>query len=182
MLALPQPLCSIQHDATPSKPLTEDLSACGLHYTAPGVTSPVRQVACKCGQMRCVSTDSYIGSGLRAQCASSGSAYICSASKAYPSEALSPEACSPEAYSFGASLAHSFKAYAFMQVGQVILTLPYSMAQTGMLLGIILQLTYAAMASWTAYLINCLFLEQANRTERAKALAAGPVDVHDRYP
>lgn len=55
------------------------------------------------------------------------------------------------------------------------------MAQTGMLFGILLQLAYAAMASWTAYLMNTLYLEHANRTERAKALAAGPVSMHDRY-
>ena len=67
-----------------------------------------------------------------------------------------------------------------MQVGQVILTLPYSMAQTGMLFGILLQLAYAAMASWTAYLMNTLYMEHTNRTERAKALAPGPVNVHDR--
>ena len=66
-----------------------------------------------------------------------------------------------------------------LQVGQVILTLPYSMAQTGMVLGILLQLGYAAMASFTAYLMNTLYLEHANRLERAKALSQGPL-IHSQ--
>ena len=66
------------------------------------------------------------------------------------------------------------------QVGQVILTLPYTMAQTGMLLGILLQLVYAVMASWTAYLMNTLYMEHVNRQERAKALAAHPEHPNDR--
>ncbi len=67
-----------------------------------------------------------------------------------------------------------------VQVGQVILTLPYTMAQTGMLLGILLQLAYAVMASWTAYLMNTLYMEHVNRQERAKALSAHPADLNDR--
>ncbi|KAL0034791.1 hypothetical protein WJX77_007387 [Trebouxia sp. C0004] len=66
------------------------------------------------------------------------------------------------------------------QVGQVILTLPYTMAQTGMLLGILLQLVYAVMASWTAYLMNTLYMEHVNRQERAKALATHPEHPNDR--
>ena len=54
------------------------------------------------------------------------------------------------------------------------------MAQTGMLLGIMLQLAYAAMASWTAYLMNTLYMEHANRQERAKALATHPEHLHDK--
>ena len=53
------------------------------------------------------------------------------------------------------------------------------MAQTGMALGIVLQLTYAAMASWTAYLMNTLYLEHANRTARQKALSIAPTSIHD---
>ena len=62
----------------------------------------------------------------------------------------------------------------------MILTLPYTMAQTGMLLGILLQLTYAVMASWTAYLMNTLYMEHVNRDERAKALAEHPGHPDDR--
>lgn len=66
------------------------------------------------------------------------------------------------------------------QVGQVILTLPYTMAQTGMLLGILLQLGYAMMASWTAYLMNTLYMEHINRKERLKALSQYPADPDER--
>ncbi len=55
------------------------------------------------------------------------------------------------------------------------------MAQTGMLLGILLQLVYAVMASWTAYLMNTLYMEHVNRQERAKALATHPEHPNDRY-
>ncbi len=55
------------------------------------------------------------------------------------------------------------------------------MAQTGMLLGILLQLVYAIMASWTAYLMNTLYMEHVNRQERAKALATHPEHPNDRY-
>jgi len=71
-------------------------------------------------------------------------------------------------------------AWSLDQVGQVILTLPYTMAQTGMLLGILLQLVYAVMASWTAYLMNTLYMEHVNRQERAKALATHPEHPDDR--
>ena len=54
------------------------------------------------------------------------------------------------------------------------------MAQTGMLLGILLQLGYAVMASWTAYLMNTLYMEHVNRTERAKALSQHPAHPNDR--
>lgn len=54
------------------------------------------------------------------------------------------------------------------------------MAQTGMLLGILLQLGYAVMASWTAYLMNTLYMEHVNRNERAKALAHHPSNPLDR--
>ena len=66
------------------------------------------------------------------------------------------------------------------QVGQVILTLPYTMAQTGMLFGILLQLAYAVMASWTAYLMNTLYMEYDNRQQRAKALSTHPAHPNNR--
>ena len=66
------------------------------------------------------------------------------------------------------------------QVGQVILTLPYTMAQTGMVLGILLQLGYAMMASWTAYLMNTLYMEHHNRKERLKALSQYPAHPDER--
>ena len=54
------------------------------------------------------------------------------------------------------------------------------MAQTGMLLGILLQLGYAMMASWTAYLMNTLYMEHVNRKERLKALSQYPSDPDER--
>ena len=54
------------------------------------------------------------------------------------------------------------------------------MAQTGMLLGILLQLGYAMMASWTAYLMNTLYMECVNRKERMKALSQYPAHPDER--
>ena len=54
------------------------------------------------------------------------------------------------------------------QVAQVLLTLPYSFAQLGMLSGILFQLFYGLMGSWTAYLISILYLEYRTRKERDK--------------
>ena len=54
------------------------------------------------------------------------------------------------------------------------------MAQTGMLLGILLQLGYAMMASWTAYLMNTLYMEHVNRKERLKALSQYPAHPDER--
>ncbi|XP_022146211.1 auxin transporter-like protein 5 [Momordica charantia] len=54
------------------------------------------------------------------------------------------------------------------QVAQVLLTLPYSFAQLGMVSGILLQLFYGLMGSWTAYLITSLYLEYRTRKERHK--------------
>ena len=54
------------------------------------------------------------------------------------------------------------------------------MAQTGMLFGILLQLGYALMATWTAYLMNTLYLEYVNRQERSKALSTQPVHPQDK--
>uniref|UniRef100_A0A803L0A5 Amino acid transporter transmembrane domain-containing protein n=1 Tax=Chenopodium quinoa TaxID=63459 RepID=A0A803L0A5_CHEQI len=54
------------------------------------------------------------------------------------------------------------------QVAQVLLTLPYSFSQLGMLSGILFQLFYGFMGSWTAYLISLLYVEYRTRKEREK--------------
>lgn len=61
-------------------------------------------------------------------------------------------------------LIHDF----LIQVAQVLLTLPYSFSQLGMLSGILFQLFYGLMGSWTAYLICILYLEYRTRKEREK--------------
>ncbi|KAL9313575.1 hypothetical protein ACSQ67_019027 [Phaseolus vulgaris] len=53
-------------------------------------------------------------------------------------------------------------------VAQVLLTLPYSFSQLGMLSGIIFQLFYGLMGSWTAYIISVLYVEYRTRKEREK--------------
>ncbi|KAK3040053.1 hypothetical protein RJ639_029389 [Escallonia herrerae] len=60
------------------------------------------------------------------------------------------------------------KMYPQMQVAQVLLTLPYSFSQLGMLSGILFQLFYGLMGSWTAYLISVLYVEYRTRKEREK--------------
>ncbi|KAF9676914.1 hypothetical protein SADUNF_Sadunf08G0052900 [Salix dunnii] len=52
------------------------------------------------------------------------------------------------------------------QVAQVLLTLPYSFSQMGMLSGIILQIFYGVLGSWTAYLISVLYVEYRSRKEK----------------
>ncbi|KAJ8570995.1 hypothetical protein K7X08_037967 [Anisodus acutangulus] len=54
------------------------------------------------------------------------------------------------------------------QVAQVLLTLPYSFSQLGMLSGISFQLFYGLLGSWTAYLISILYIEYRTRKEREK--------------
>ncbi|KAJ3682582.1 hypothetical protein LUZ60_015155 [Juncus effusus] len=54
------------------------------------------------------------------------------------------------------------------QVAQVLLTLPYSFSQLGIASGIVFQLFYGIMGSWTAYLISILYLEYRTRKEREK--------------
>ncbi|KAJ8452994.1 hypothetical protein Cgig2_014757 [Carnegiea gigantea] len=54
------------------------------------------------------------------------------------------------------------------QVAQVLLTLPYSFSQLGMLSGILFQLFYGLLGSWTAYLISVLYVEYRARKEREK--------------
>ena len=52
------------------------------------------------------------------------------------------------------------------QVAQVLLTLPYSFSQLGMASGLLLQVFYGLMGSWTAYLISVLYVEYRARKEK----------------
>ncbi|KAJ1411312.1 Amino acid transporter, transmembrane domain [Sesbania bispinosa] len=52
------------------------------------------------------------------------------------------------------------------QVAQVLLTLPYSFSQLGMVSGILLQVFYGLIGSWTAYLISVLYVEYRTRKEK----------------
>jgi len=52
------------------------------------------------------------------------------------------------------------------QVAQVLLTLPYSFSQLGMVSGVLLQIFYGLMGSWTAYLISVLYVEYRARKEK----------------
>lgn len=56
--------------------------------------------------------------------------------------------------------------FPFLQVAQVLLTLPYSFSQLGMVSGILLQLFYGIVGSWTAYLISVLYVEYRTRKEK----------------
>ncbi|KAF5795745.1 putative amino acid transporter, transmembrane domain-containing protein [Helianthus annuus] len=73
---------------------------------------------------------------------------------------------------FKNSLWHGGSAYdawfscASNQVVQVLLTLPYSFSQLGILSGIILQVFYGLLGSWTAYLISVLYVEYRTRKEK----------------
>jgi hypothetical protein len=53
-----------------------------------------------------------------------------------------------------------------LQVAQVLLTLPYSFSQLGMVSGLLLQVFYGLMGSWTAYLISVLYVEYRARKEK----------------
>ncbi|KAM1084311.1 hypothetical protein FF1_022714 [Malus domestica] len=59
----------------------------------------------------------------------------------------------------GRSIYDAWFSCASNQFAQVLLTLPYSFSQLGMLLGIIFQVFYGIMGSWTAYLISILYVE-----------------------
>lgn len=50
----------------------------------------------------------------------------------------------------------------------MLLTLPYSFSQLGMLSGVLFQIFYGLMGSWTAYLISILYVEYRTRKEREK--------------
>jgi hypothetical protein len=53
-----------------------------------------------------------------------------------------------------------------LQVAQVLLTLPYSFSQLGMLSGVLLQIFYGILGSWTAYIISVLYVEYRSRKEK----------------
>nr|POE86170.1 auxin transporter protein 1 [Quercus suber] len=66
----------------------------------------------------------------------------------------------------GGSVYDAWFSCASNQVAQVLLTLPYSFSQMGMLSGILLQIFYGLMGSWTAYLISILYVEYRSRKEK----------------
>lgn len=66
----------------------------------------------------------------------------------------------------GGSVYDAWFSCASNQVAQVLLTLPYSFSQLGMLSGVLFQVFYGIMGSWTAYLISCLYLEYRTRKEK----------------
>ncbi|TXG50153.1 hypothetical protein EZV62_026028 [Acer yangbiense] len=69
----------------------------------------------------------------------------------------------------GGSVYDAWFSCASNQVAQVLLTLPYSFSQLGMLSGIILQIFYGILGSWTAYLISVLYVEYRSRKEKENA-------------
>ncbi|XP_022893678.1 auxin transporter-like protein 2 [Olea europaea var. sylvestris] len=66
----------------------------------------------------------------------------------------------------GGSVYDAWFSCASNQVAQVLLTLPYSFSQLGMLSGILFQIFYGLMGSWTAYLISVLYVEYRSRKEK----------------
>ncbi|KAE9451479.1 hypothetical protein C3L33_16618, partial [Rhododendron williamsianum] len=66
----------------------------------------------------------------------------------------------------GGSVYDAWFSCASNQVAQVLLTLPYSFSQLGMLSGVLFQVFYGLMGSWTAYLISVLYVEYRTRKER----------------
>ncbi|KAI0519047.1 hypothetical protein KFK09_006487 [Dendrobium nobile] len=66
----------------------------------------------------------------------------------------------------GGSVYDAWFSCASNQVAQVLLTLPYSFSQMGMASGLVLQIFYGLMGSWTAYLISVLYLEYRTRKEK----------------
>ncbi|CAM8924614.1 unnamed protein product [Rhodiola kirilowii] len=52
------------------------------------------------------------------------------------------------------------------QVAQVLLTLPYSFSQMGYVSGIVLQIFYGLMGSWTAYVMSVLYVEYRSKKEK----------------
>ncbi|MED6214644.1 Lymphocyte transmembrane adapter 1, partial [Stylosanthes scabra] len=66
----------------------------------------------------------------------------------------------------GGSVWDAWFSCASNQVAQVLLTLPYSFSQLGMVSGIVLQVFYGIMGSWTAYLISVLYVEYRSRKEK----------------
>ncbi|GER50976.1 auxin transporter-like protein [Striga asiatica] len=66
----------------------------------------------------------------------------------------------------GGSVYDAWFSCASNQVAQVLLTLPYSFSQMGMVSGVILQIFYGLLGSWTAYLISVLYVEYRTRKEK----------------
>ncbi|XP_047045823.1 auxin transporter-like protein 2 [Lolium rigidum] len=66
----------------------------------------------------------------------------------------------------GGSVWDAWFSCASNQVAQVLLTLPYSFSQLGMVSGLLLQVFYGLMGSWTAYLISVLYVEYRARKEK----------------
>lgn len=66
----------------------------------------------------------------------------------------------------GGSVYDAWFSCASNQVAQVLLTLPYSFSQLGMASGIVFQIFYGIVGSWTAYLITWLYLEYRSRKEK----------------
>lgn len=66
----------------------------------------------------------------------------------------------------GGSVYDAWFSCASNQVAQVLLTLPYSFSQLGMVSGVLFQIFYGLMGSWTAYLISCLYVEYRTRKEK----------------
>ncbi|XP_028065749.1 auxin transporter-like protein 2 [Camellia sinensis] len=66
----------------------------------------------------------------------------------------------------GGSVYDAWFSCASNQVAQVLLTLPYSFSQMGMISGVILQVFYGVVGSWTAYLISVLYIEYRTRKEK----------------
>ncbi|KAG2406683.1 Auxin transporter-like protein [Vigna angularis] len=54
----------------------------------------------------------------------------------------------------------------YSQVAQVLLTLPYSFAQLGVVSGVVFQVFYGLLGSYTAYLISTLYIEYRSRKEK----------------
>lgn len=74
-------------------------------------------------------------------------------------------------HSFDSSEAQKCKKDVFfwfcdVQVAQVLLTLPYSFAQLGVVSGIVFQVFYGLLGSYTAYLISVLYIEYRSRKEK----------------
>nr|XP_034601639.1 auxin transporter-like protein 2 [Setaria viridis] len=66
----------------------------------------------------------------------------------------------------GGSVWDAWFSCASNQVAQVLLTLPYSFSQLGMVSGVLLQVFYGPMGSWTAYVISVLYVEYRARKEK----------------
>ncbi|XP_027349816.1 auxin transporter-like protein 4 [Abrus precatorius] len=69
----------------------------------------------------------------------------------------------------GGSVWDAWFSSASNQVAQVLLTLPYSFSQLGMVSGILFQVFYGLIGSWTAYLISVLYVEYRTRKEKENA-------------